>query len=105
MRTYDVLITPDAYEDLAGIRDHIAHGLGSPEDARSALHSIRKTVGSLATMPSRTKEVEREPWRSRGVRRILSGRFFVYYRVDEDADTVYVLNVLYARGNQMGGDH
>jgi toxin ParE1/3/4 len=103
MRTYDVLVTPDAYDDLASIRDHIARGLGSPEDARSTLRSIRKTVGSLATMPSRAKEVEGEPWRSRGVRRILSGRFFVYYRVDEEAGTAYVLKVLYARGDQRGG--
>lgn len=50
MRTYDVLVTPDAYDDLASTRDHIARGLGSPEDARSTLRSIRKTVGSLATM-------------------------------------------------------
>ena len=55
-------------------------------------------------MPSRAREVEREPWRSRGVRRILSGRFFVYYRVDEEAGTVYVLNVMYARGSQGSGD-
>ncbi|MBO7673585.1 MAG: type II toxin-antitoxin system RelE/ParE family toxin [Atopobiaceae bacterium] len=103
MRTYDVLITPDAYDDLASIRDHIARRHGSPENARSALRSIRETVASLATMPSRSRKVEEEPWRSRGVRRILSGGFFVYYRVDEEANTVYVLNVLYARGNQKIG--
>lgn len=100
MRTYNVLVTPDAYGDLAGIRDYIAQGLGSPEDARSALHSIRMTIASLATMPSRGRKVEREPWRSRDVRRILSGRLFVFYRVDEDAGTVYVLNVIHARGAQ-----
>ena len=104
MRRYDVLVTPDAYDDLASIRDHIARALGSPKEARSVLRSIRGTIASLSTMPLRAREVEREPWRSRGVRRILSGRFFVYYRVDEVADIVYVLNVMYARGSQGSGD-
>lgn len=100
MRTYDVLVTPDAYDDLSNIRNHIASRLKSPEVARSALRSIRKTISSLSSMPFRTREVEEEPWRSRGVRRILSGKFFVYYRVDEDFGVVYVLNVVYARGDQ-----
>lgn len=100
MRTYNVLITPDAHDDLVGIRDHIAHTLESPEDARSVLRSIRKTIASLATMPSRARQVEREPWHSRGVRRTPSGVFFVYYRVDEEAGAVYVLNVIYARSSQ-----
>lgn len=103
MREYAVLVTPDAYDDLSGIRDHIAHRLDSPEAARSVLRSIRKTIASLSSMPSRAREVEEEPWRSRGVRRILSGKFFVYYRVDEESGTVYVLNVLYARGGQRHG--
>ena len=100
MRAYDVLVTPDAYDDLSNIRNYIAHGLGSPEAARSELRSIRKTISSLSSMPSRTREVEEEPWHSRGVRRIISGKFFVYFRIDEESGTVYVLNVLYARSGQ-----
>lgn len=100
MRAYAVFITPDAFDDLSGIRDHIAHGLGSPEAARSVLRSIRETIATLSSMPARSRRVEEEPWHSRGVRRILSGKFFVYYRIDEESGTVYVLNVVYARGDQ-----
>ncbi len=100
MRTYDVRVTPDARDDLAAIRDHISRELGSPKAARSVLRSIRDTVASLETIPARARLVDEEPWRSRGVRRILSGSFFVYYLVDDERGAVHVLNVVYARGSQ-----
>lgn len=100
MRTYDVIVTPDARNDLAAVRDYIAGELGSPESARSVLHSLRDTVASLGAMPTRVRPIDEEPWHTRGVHRILSGNFFVYYRIDEECGVVYVLNVMYARGSQ-----
>lgn len=96
MRAYEVLVTPDAYEDMAAIRDHVAKTI-SRAAAQSVLRSLRETMSSLGTMPARVKVVEDEPWHSRGVRRILSGNFFLYFRIVEEDAEVHVLNVLYAR--------
>ena len=52
-------------------------------------------------MPARNKCVDQEPWCSRGVRKIIVKNFYVYYRIDEQAETVYVLNVIYARRDQL----
>ena len=102
MRTYKVVVTPDARDDLAAIRDHIAKQLSSPSSARSTLRSIRKGLGTLATMPGRIRPVDQEPWRSRGVRRLLVGNYYAYYRIAEGEGRVYVLNVVYARAKQRG---
>ena len=64
------------------------------------LRPLRKTIASLSSMPFRAREAEVEPWRSRGVRRILLGKFIVYYRIDDQPNTVYVLNVTCARGDR-----
>ena len=42
-----------------------------------------------------------EPWKSRGVRRLLCKNFYVYYRIDETAKTVYILNVVYNKRDQL----
>ena len=49
----------------------------------------------------RYKPVDDEPWHSRGIRRIMANNFFVYYRIDEDRKQVFVLNVIYARRDQL----
>ena len=44
---------------------------------------------------------EREPWHSRGVRKISAKNFYIYYRPDEVSGRVYVLNVIYAKRDQL----
>ena len=45
--------------------------------------------------------MEREPWHSRGVRKISAKNFYIYYRLDEVSGRVYVLNVIYAKRDQF----
>lgn len=55
----------------------------------------------LSELPARYKPVDDEPWHSRGIRRIIVNNFFVYYRIDEEGRRVYILNVIYARRDQL----
>ena len=82
MDSYKIIITPDAEEDLFELRNYIADVL-------------------LARDTARYKPVDDEPWHSRGIRRIMANNFFVYYRIDEDRKQVFVLNVIYARRDQL----
>ena len=50
MQTYEVVAKPDALDDLAAIRDHIAHRFGFPSSARSTLRSIKKGLETLGIM-------------------------------------------------------
>ena len=45
--------------------------------------------------------MEREPWHSRGVRKISAKNFYIYYRLDDVSGRVYVLNVIYAKRDQF----
>ena len=98
---YEIIVTSDANDDLAALRDYIAVTLAARETARSYILAIRKEIASLAVMPERVKLVDTEPWRTRGFRRVLVRNFFVYYRIDETEKRVYILNVIYARRNQL----
>ena len=53
------------------------------------------------TFPARNRLMDEEPWKSRGIRRLLVRNYFIYYRIDEDAGRVYVLNVIFARRDQV----
>ena len=101
MDSYKIIITPDAEEDLVELRNYIADVLLARDTARNYIRTIRKEIGSLSEMPARFKPVDDEPWHSRGIRRIMANNFFVYYRIDEDRKQVFVLNVIYARRDQL----
>ena len=101
MDSYKIIITPDAEEDLVELRKYIADVLLARDTARNYIRTIRKEIGSLSELPARYKPVDDEPWHSRGVRRIIVNNFFVYYRIDEEHKRVYILNVIYARRDQL----
>ena len=83
------------------LRDYIADVLCAADTARSYLLTLRESIGELSAMPAKFARMEEEPWHSRGVRRFLVKNFFVYYRIDDAAKTVYILNVIYARRDQL----
>ena len=101
MKTYRVIVTPLALEHIQRITDYIADSLHAPETALRWLDRAEQAIASLETMPLRFRPVEEEPWRSKGIRRMLEGNYFVYYVVDEAAFTVRVLAVIYARSDQL----
>ena len=48
---YEIIVTSDANDDLAALRDYIAVTLAARETARSYIQAIRKEIASLAVMP------------------------------------------------------
>ena len=101
MDSYKIIITPDAEEDLVELRNYIADVLLARDTARNYIRTIRKEIGSLSELPARYKPVDDEPWHSRGVRRIIVNNFFVYYRIDEEHKQVFIMNIIYARRDQL----
>lgn len=101
MDLYSIIITPDAESDLIELRNYISDVLLARDTARSYIRTIRKEISSLNEMPARYKRVDDEPWHSRGIRRIIANNFYVYYRIDEERKRVYILNIIYARRDQL----
>lgn len=101
MEHYNVIITPDAAVDLSQLKSYIAYTLQAPETALKYIRGLRQEIEKLESFPSAIAPVSDEPWHSRGIRRIIHKNFYIYYRIDENAKCVYVLNVIYARRNQL----
>ncbi|MBQ9664603.1 MAG: type II toxin-antitoxin system RelE/ParE family toxin [Oscillospiraceae bacterium] len=101
MKTYHIIVTPDANEDVLAIRNYFVNVRHDPRTAAIHVRAIREEIANLQTMPYKYKVVDDEPWHSRGVRLTLGGKYFVYYRVDEDATIVYILNVVLASRDQL----
>lgn len=101
MDGYEIILTPDAEEDLWELRNYIADVLLSPGTALEYVRAVREEIASLAQFPARFKPLDDEPWHSRSVRRLLAKNYFVYYWIDEPRKRVYVMNVIYARCDQL----
>ena len=63
----------------------------------SSLHRMQK----LTYMASSIAPIEQETWHSRGVRKIIAKNFYIYYRPDDASGKVYILNVIYAKRDQL----
>ena len=101
MQTYKIIMTPDATDDITELSRYIAKNLLAPETALSYVRAIRQEIAKLSEMPGIYKPVDDEPWHSRGIRKFLVKNSFVYYRIDEEAGTVYILNIIYSARDQL----
>ena len=101
MDEYRIIITSDAEADLMELRNYISDVLLAKDTAKAYIQAVRKEIASLANMPARYKPVDEEPWHSLGIRKFIANNFYVYYRVDVTNMLVYVLNVIYARRDQL----
>lgn len=101
MELYKIIVTPDAAANLAELRYYIANILMAPDAALRHIRLIRTEIATLKQFPARISPVHEEPWHSRGIRFLIVKNFYVYYRIDENARTVFILNVVYSKRDQL----
>ena len=101
MDKYEILMTTDAADDLIELRDYIADVLLAPDTALAYIRTVREKIGTLSVLPERNKCVDEEPWRSRGIRKMMVKNFIVYYRIETSAKQIYILNIIYAKRDQL----
>lgn len=101
MDSFQVMITPTANKDLIEIRDYIAYVLGVPHVALHYIREIRTQIEKLSYVASSIAPVPFEPWRSKGIRKIMANNFYIYYWINTSTNTVYVMTILYAKRDQL----
>lgn len=101
MKSYRIIVTPDAIDNMAELRAYIADILMAPDAALRHIRLIRREIATLRELPARIDPVDEEPWHSRGIRFLIVKNFYVYYRIDEATETVYILNVVYNKRDQL----
>ena len=101
MKSYELIITPDAEADLYEIRNYIAYTLNVPEVALDYICALRKEMNKLTYMASMFAPIELEPYHSKGVCKITARNFYIYYLPDDASGRVYILNVIYTKRDQL----
>jgi addiction module RelE/StbE family toxin len=92
---YNIEITDSALQDLADIQKYLAVSLGNPSAASDFFEQVEKSYGWLEEKPF-LYEVCRDPQlRLLGYRRTIIKRYIMFYKVDEESKTVYILRFVY----------
>lgn len=97
MKSYKVLITQPAANDLQSIAGYIANELREPAAAKKLVGRIRDAVMSLAELPTRHALVADGRLAVQGIRKLIVGNYIIFYIVDERATIVTVVRILYSR--------
>lgn len=98
---YRVKLTDYAIEQMQGIVEYISKVLKEPNSAKKWSLKVQNAVASLSEMPLRFPLVDKEPWHSESVHKMIVDNFIVYYWVDEDNLTVWVTAIVYGRRDQL----
>lgn len=99
MSQWKVKLTPEFQQEVRDIYSYIANTLLVPETARKQIDRILLAVESLNEMPQRNPLYERDPWKSRGLRKLIVDNFVVFYLTNEKQKDVAVLHVFYGGRN------
>jgi toxin ParE1/3/4 len=98
---YEVKVTRQAHGQMREIALYIANECCAPEAAQNLLDKLEESMNALAEMPKRHSLVDKEPWRSEGVRKVIVKNFLIYFWVDEENMKVQVIAVIYEKRDQL----
>ena len=71
-----------------------------PSTAKMLLKAIQQAMHSLKVMADRIPLVREEPWRSKGIRRMMAKNYAIYFWIDEAARLVNIVAVIYGKCDQ-----
>ncbi len=92
---YTVRITDAAENDLRAVFSYIAFELRSYANAVGQLKRLESAIDSLSEMPERYRRYDKEPWHSRGLRRMSVDHYCVFYIPDKRSQSVLIIRVMY----------
>ena len=97
---YQVIILPEAQQDMRSIVLYIARQLSAPQAALNLNSSFQKEIALLSHMPKRFQTIQEQPWGNAGIRKFRVKYFYVYFLVDDVDRTVKVTAVIYVGRDQ-----
>jgi len=96
LKVWTVNTAFQAETDMLDIFDYIANVLLEPYIAMNQIRRIRERILKLNQMPERYPVYDRDPWKTRGFRRMTVDNYTVFYVADSNSSTVTALAVIYA---------
>lgn len=96
MKNFRIIYAKPARGDLAAIYDHLAESLGNQVAGR-VCGRITTDIHSLSYLPERTAPFQKEPWYSRGWRKLIAANHYtVFLSVDTDRAEVYIFRIIFS---------
>lgn len=99
MSEWNVKLSPEFRQEVRDIYNYVANTLLVKETALKLVDKILTAVESLGEMPYRNPLYEREPWKSRGLRKFVVGNFIVFYLTNEKSKDTVILHIFYGGRN------
>ena len=97
--SFTLHITKRAESDLNAAADYIEFTLLNQQAADSLLGKVEKELSSLAEMPQIHWLADDPFLKSHGIRFILISNYMVFFLIDEEEKTVFLLRFLYGKRN------
>ncbi len=91
--------TKNAYSELDAIYKYIAEDLNVPNTASKQIKRITSAIDSLEEMPLRNPLYDNEPWKSRGLRKMLIDNYIVFYFPNETNNEIVIMHIFYSGRN------
>ncbi len=101
LKVYNVEITRQAHEQMLKIVNYITHELFAPDAALNLINKMENSISNLSQFPRRYPLLEEEPWKSKGIRKMVIHHFLIYYWIDEPQKKVQITAIIYAGRNQL----
>lgn len=99
MSEWVIKYTEMASGELDAIYRYIAYNLQAPGTAAGQVKRIMSAIEALGEMPLRNALYEREPWKSRGLRKLPVDNFMVFYFTIKYAHEVVIAHIFYGGRN------
>ncbi|MDR3216344.1 MAG: type II toxin-antitoxin system RelE/ParE family toxin [Clostridiaceae bacterium] len=91
MNNYELLLSPEALNDLTSISLYIVHELKNPKAAFDIVDKIESTLNHLKQFPFSGVECRIDP----KYRMLVIEKYLAFYTVDESNERVNVMRILY----------
>ena len=100
MKRYNLKIHAYAEQQLDDIKEYLLHILENQQATLNFLDETSTAIDSLRIMPERIPLVRYEPWCSRGLRCMVVKNYLIYFWIDETAQQVNIIAVIYGKRDQ-----
>ncbi len=96
---FEIVYSDRALNDLRNVYSYIATELLAPDAAKRISTKIMDGIDALCEMPNRNPLYEKEPWRSRGLRKLIVENFIAFYLPMEKQKQVLIVTIMYGKRN------
>ncbi|MBR6296989.1 MAG: type II toxin-antitoxin system RelE/ParE family toxin [Treponema sp.] len=92
---FEVKVSPQAAEDLIGIRDYIENELQNPIAAQNTVLKIVETYENLSNFPEAGISVEKYVGFPTDYKFVLANNYSIFYRIEDEV--VRIIRIMYSK--------